>query len=135
MTKQNKKLFLAIGFISLILLFLLLFLKSPAFRVELSKTEDHLEIGNQVSTLPSDYLSGDGWCVSLSYVDTSSVKHTKVGRYPIYIYHGFQKFTSYVNVTDTTAPTVSCSIKNKTLVPGETISVNSLGLKLPELPC
>ena len=116
--------------LSVISLAFILFLKSPAFRVELSKTEDHLEIGTKASTLPDHYLSGDDWCVSLSYVDTSSVKHTKVGRYPIYIYHGFQKFTSYVNVTDTTAPTVSCNIKNKTIVPGEIISVSSLGLNI-----
>lgn len=111
---------------------LILFLKSPLFKVELTTKETHLEIGDTLESNPAFYLSGEDWCVSLSYVDTSSVKKTKVGRYPIYIYHGFNKYTCYVNVTDTLAPVVTCDVKNKTITPGETLSVHTLGLNVQD---
>ena len=131
--KNKKKIVLCIlGIITLLCLSLILFLKSPLFEVELKTTESHLEIGNKAETSPDFYLDGSDWCVALSHVDTSSVKYTKVGRYPVYIYHGFQKYTSYINVTDTTAPVVTCDVKNKTVVPGETVSVNSLGLNIQD---
>ena len=129
---KKQKLLIVFGVLALLCLALVLFLKSPAFKVTLSQRETHLEIGNKAETNPDFYLDGSGWCVAMSYVDTSSVKYTKVGRYPIYIYHGFQKYTSYVNVTDTTAPSISCEIKNKTIVPGDTLSVHSLGLNITD---
>lgn len=135
MTKQRvfpKKLLIFIGILAALCLGLVLFMKSPLFKVTLSTTETHLEIGDKLSNSPSDYLSGEDWCVSLSYVDTSSVKKTKVGRYPIYIYHGFHKYTCYVNVMDTLAPVVTCDVKNKTISPGETVSVDTLGLNIQD---
>ena len=135
MTNANKKfrIFIAVmGTLTMLALGLILFLKSPLFKVELSTKESHLEIGRKASTKPDFYLDGKDWCVSLSHVDASAVKHTKVGRYPVYIYHGFQKLTSYVNVTDTTAPIVSCDVKNKTILPGESISVKMLGLNVKD---
>lgn len=135
MTKLNHKsniLLIVLGTITLLCLMLVLFMKSPFFEVEFTTQEAHLEIGNKPETTPAFYLEGNDLCVSLSHVDTSSVKHTKVGRYPIYIYHGFQKYTSYVNVTDTQAPVVSCDVKTKTIEPGDIISVNSLGLKIKD---
>lgn len=135
MTKQKtvKSKFLIL-FCTLVMLCLgfVLFLKSPLFRVTLETKETHLEIGETLSTAPEDYLSGSEWCVALSFVDTSSVKKTKVGRYPIYIYHGFYKYICYVNVTDTLAPVVTCDVKNKTIVPGETLSVHKLGLHIED---
>ena len=135
MVKQQtaKKGILTILFIlTIILLGFVLFLKSPLFKVTLEKKEIHLEIGETLSTSPKDYLSGEDWCVALSYVDTSSVKKSKVGRYPIRIYHGFNQYICYVNVTDTLAPVVSCDIKNKTVTPGETVSVHNLGLNIQD---
>lgn len=135
MKKLNKKLKIALvifGVVGALLFAVACFLHSPLFKVNLATKESHLEIGTQMTTDPSFYLEGDEWCVNLSIVDTSDVKSTKVGRYPIYIYHGFEKYTFYVNVTDTTAPVVSCDIKNKTIKPGEIISVNSLGLDIQD---
>lgn len=129
---KSKVLIITLGIVSFICLLVVLFLKSPLFEVDLATTETHLEIGNKPETDPAYYLEGSDWCVALSHVDTSSVKYTKVGRYPIYIYHGFQKHTSYVNVTDTTAPTVTCDIKTKTVVPGNIVSINALGLKIKD---
>lgn len=132
-SKQNNKLFLIpIGVIGFLLLSAVLFVQSPLFDVTLAQTEMHLELGTAADTNPATYLEGSQWCVPLSYVDTSNVKKSKVGRYPIHIYHGFDKYTCYVNVTDTTAPVVSCDIKNKTVTPGETVSVESLGLKIED---
>lgn len=130
--RQNvaKRIFVILGILVTIFLGLILFLKSPLFDVTFETKEKHHEIGETLSTSPKDYLSGSDWCVALSYVDTSSVKKTKVGRYPVYIYHGFNKYTCYVNVTDTLAPVVTCDIKNKTITPGETLSVHKLGLNI-----
>ena len=130
--KQKKPIFLISSILALVLLSAVLFLNSPIFHVELTTMESHLEIGHGPETDPHFYLSGHDLGIALSRVDTSSVKHTKVGRYPIYIYHGFQKFTSYVNVTDTTPPIVRCDVKNKTVVPGDTVSVHSLGLNITD---
>lgn len=125
--KHKKMLFIIAGIIAACSLFFL-FLNSPFFAVTLTQKEFHLEAGTKASTNPDTYLDGSDWCVALSYVDTTSVKHTSVGRYPIYIYHGFKKYTTYVNVTDTTAPVVSCDVKNKTIVPGDIVSVHNLGI-------
>lgn len=135
MKQLSKKLKISLavfGVIGLLLLGVTIFLHSPIFQVNLATKESHLEIGSEMTTDPAFYLEGDDWCVKLSMVDTSHVKETKVGRYPIYIYHGFQKYTSYVNVTDTTAPVVDCEVKNKTVKPGDIISVHSLGLDIQD---
>lgn len=136
MTKQrsHKNHLLLIFFCILagVFLSLILFLKLPAFQVKFVTKETHLEIGDVLTKEPSYYLDGQDWCVSLSYVDTSSVKATKVGRYPIYIYHGLEKYTCHVNVTDTLAPVVSCDVKNKTATPGEIVSVHTLGLDIQD---
>ena len=135
MAKQQtakNRLLIIVFILAVFSLGFVLFLKSPLFRVSLETRETHLEIGETLSNKPEDYLSGADWCVPLSYVDTSSVKKTKVGRYPIYIYHGFNKYTCYVNVTDTLAPVVTCDVKNKTITPGETISVHTLGLNIQD---
>lgn len=126
---RKPKILLALfGLIGLLFLGGAVFIYLPAFHVNLVKTESHLEIGNLADTSPSYYL--EGWSAPLSYVDTSNVKEKKVGRYPIYIYHGFDKYTSYVNVTDTTAPVVRCGVKTKTITPGDILSVDSLGLDI-----
>ena len=131
--QHNSKVFLIILCCIVILgISLFLFLKSPLFAVTQKIQETHLEIGETLSKHPADYLEGEDWCVSLSFVDTNSVKKTKVGRYPIYIYHGLNKYTCYVNVMDTLAPVVSCDIKNKTVSPGETVSVHTLGLDIQD---
>ncbi len=135
MAKQplnKKRILLVFGVFTALCLGIFLFLKSPLFEVGFTTTELHLEIGENLSKNPTDYLEGDDWCVALSYVDASSVKKTKVGRYPIHIYHGFHKYTCYVNVTDTLAPVISCDIKNKTITPGQTVSVHSLGLNIQD---
>ena len=129
---KNKRLLIISSLFALLLLSLFLFVKSPVFKVELSTQESHLEIGTKAATDPKAYLSGPNWSVLLSHVDTSSVKYTQVGRYPIYIYHGFQKFISYVNITDTTPPVMLSNIKNKTVESGEIVSVKSLGLNITD---
>ena len=129
---KHKKAIIALGIIAVLCLALILFVKSPFFKVSLAQTETHLEIGTKPDSNPAAYLQGNDWCIPLSIVDTSEVKHTQMGRYPVYIYHGFQKFTSYINVTDTTAPVVKCEIENLTVVPGATVSVHTLGLKIQD---
>lgn len=128
----NKKLLVFFSIIFILFIGIFLFLKSPLFKVSFVTKETPFEIGSTLSTDPDFYLDGADWCVALSYVDTSHVKQNSVGRYPIYIYHGLYKYTCYVNVIDSTAPVVSCDIKNKTVTPGETISVHKLGLQIQD---
>ncbi len=134
--RSSKKIFkimlMLFGVFGLLLLGVVLFMQSPYFEVKQRQTEIHLELGTAAQTNPTSYLTGEDWCVSLSLVDTSALKKKQVGRYPIYIYHGFQKYTCYANVTDTTAPVVTCNVKNKTVTPGEIVSVNSLGLDIKD---
>lgn len=136
MQKQIVKKKRGFGFPCVLILFplllLIIFLKSPLFEVRHTTKEFTFEIGNTLDTSPSAFLDGDNWCVTLSYVDASAVKKTKAGRYPIYIYHGFEKYTTFVTVLDTTPPEVSCDIKNKTVTPGEVVSVHSLGLNIKD---
>ena len=131
-TKKHYHWQLFFGFLGALLLGLVLLMQSPLFDVTLTQNEMHLELGTSASTDAATYLNGAKWSVPLSYVDTSNVKKTKTGRYPIYIYHGFDTYTCYVNVTDTTPPNVSCDIKTKTITPGKIISVHSLGLKIED---
>ena len=128
----NKKFVIVISTIFMLFIGTFLFLKSPLFKVSFVTKETPFEIGSTLNTNPDFYLDGADWCVALSYVDTSNVKQNSVGRYPIYIYHGLYKYTCYVNVIDTTAPVVSCDIKNKTITPGEIISVHKLGLQVQD---
>lgn len=130
--RKNKKLLLVVGIIGLFLLGCIAFMKSSFFEVRLAQTEMHLELGTTPESNPAYYLKGEDWCVALSWVDTSEVKKKQTGRYPIFIYHGFETYTCYVNVTDTTAPEVSCDIKNKTVTPGEIVSVHNLGLHIKD---
>ena len=129
---KSRQFILILGISIALFLGLFLFVQSPLFKVTLATKETHLEAGKKAETNPAFYLDGPDWCIPFSYVDTSSVTYTKVGRYPVYLYHGFQKLTSYVNVVDTTAPTVKCEIKNITVIPGETLSVQKLGLKIQD---
>lgn len=128
-TKKKLKIVLIILVLTICLLVsLFIFMQTPLFEVNLTKEETHLELGTSLERDPSYYLEGDNFSVSLSYVDTSSVNKNKVGRYPVYIYHGFEKYTCYVNVADTTGPVISCNVNTKTITSGETISINSLGV-------
>ena len=131
MTKK-KKIFLIFGIVAAFFVALVVFMKSPLFSVHLSTTEHHMEAGATVEKSPLFYLDEKDWSAVLSYVDTSQVKRTKVGRYPVYIYHGLNKYTSYINVVDTTAPEVSCDVKTKTIKVGDTISVSTLGLDIDD---
>lgn len=130
--QKQKLLFIIAGSISALVVFFFLFLNSPLFEVTHAQKELRLEAGTKPSTDPHTYLEGNNWSVALSYVDTSAVKHNTVGRYPIYINHGFKKYTTYVNIMDTTAPVVKSSVKNKTIVPGAVISAKNFGLEIED---
>ena len=127
-----KTALLTLGIVGVLFLGVLLFMKSPLFEVELAQKEIHLELGSTPDTNPKTYLEGPDWCVPLSRVDVSNVRKTQTGRYPIYISHGFRTYTCYVNVTDTTPPKVTTSIKTKTVTPGQLVSAKSLGLDIED---
>lgn len=130
--KRIKIVLLMFGILAALVLGAIMFMKSPLFAVKLAQTELHLELGEAADTDPSTYLEGADWCVALSRVDTSEVRKRQTGRFPIRIYHGFEQYTCYVNVTDTTPPEVSCNVKSKTVTPGENVAVSTLGLNIED---
>lgn len=130
--KKIKIPLIVIGVFGAVILGLAVFMNTPLFEVEFVTEESHLELGTTAEKDPAYYLEGEDWCVALSYVDTSAVRKNQVGRYPITIYHGFTSYTSYVNVTDTLAPVLSCDIKSKTIPAGDVISVSKLGIKIED---
>ena len=127
--KQLKLWLLIPATLLVVVLGVSLFMMSPLFSVEKATVSITYEAGQTPTFNPSDFLDGDDWCVNLSYVDASSVNHKKVGEYPLYIYHGFEKYTFTVEVVDTTAPKLTCNIKNITIEKGDYITVNTIGLK------
>ena len=106
-----------------------LFMISPLFSVEQTTAPVVHEAGRKPQFTPSDFLTGDSWIVNLSYVDASAVNHKKVGEYPVHIYHGFEKHTATVQVVDTTAPTISGSVSSITIQKGDSVTVNTIGMK------
>ena len=128
-SKKHLWLFLIPGTLVLGLLGIALFMISPLFSVEMTTTSVTLEAGKTPNYNLDDFLDGEDWCVNLSYLDDSAVNHKKVGEYPVYIYHGFEKFTSKVRIIDTTAPSLSCSVKNITIEKGDYITLNTIGMK------
>ena len=106
-----------------------LFMISPLFAVETAQKNITIEAGERVKFAPSEFLDGADWCVNMSFIDDSAVNYKEVGEYPIYIYHGFQKYTAYVRVEDTTAPSLTCNIRNITIQKGDSITVNTIGMK------
>ena len=124
-----KLLLFLLGTIIALALSASLFIMSPLFSVEKVQDTITLEAGKRPRFTPSDFLDGADWCVKMSIVDDSAVNHKKVGKYPIYIYHGFEKYTAHVNVVDTTAPSLECSLQNITIKKGDYITVNTIGMK------
>lgn len=132
MQSQKKKrnvIFILLSLIAVFSVSLFLFMQSPMFDVQLSQDEISLEIGHSIEKSPSYYLEGNAFSVALSFVDASSVQKNEAGRYPIIIYHGFEQYTCYVTVMDTEPPVISCDINTKTVLPGETISIEKLGVR------
>ncbi len=105
-----------------------LFMISPLYAVEDKEPSIILEAGKRPKFEPSDFLKGPKWCVNMSVVDTSYVDHKTVGEYPVYVYHGFEKYTYSIQVKDTTAPTLSCNVKSVTIKKGGYITVNTVGM-------
>lgn len=126
--KKFKKLLLIPITMFFIVIGAVIFMISPLFAVENTYTSLTLEAGRKPDFAPSDFLKGADWCVAMSAVDTSSVDYKTVGEYPVYIYHGFEKYTHTVEVIDTTVPTLECKIKNITVKKGDYITVNTIGM-------
>lgn len=126
---ENKKRILGVMVTTLLVaLSVAFFIASPLFSVELKNDQITIEAGKQITLSPDDFLDGSKWCVALSYLDDSNVNTKKVGEYPIYIYHGYQKYTSTVKVVDTTAPTLNCNVKNITIEKGSYVTTRTIGL-------
>lgn len=127
--KKRKTWLLIPAIFLIVVLGLSLFMISPLFSVEKATDSITHEAGKTPNFSPSDFLDGENWCVNLSYLDASQVNHKKVGEYPLYIYHGFEKYTFTVEIVDTTVPSLTCNMKNITLEKGEYITINSIGIK------
>ena len=129
-SKKKSKLSLMIfGLLFLIIVSFFVFMQTPFSKVNLRETEVYLELGHSPEKSPSYYLDGNAFSILLSYVDISSVEKDTPGQYPITIYHGFDTHTCIVTVSDTEAPELSCDIQTKTVLPGENITIDKLGVR------
>lgn len=106
----------------------ILFMLSPLFAVDAIQTQVYFEAGSRREPSPSDFLTGDSWCVAFSHVDDSSVDYFTPGEYPVYIYHGFEKYLHNVIVQDTTAPQISCNVNTITITKGKSVRLSSMGV-------
>ena len=128
--KRKHRLLFVLVFLPMILLTaVFLFMKSPISNVSLKHPDFQLELGDSLKKSPDYYLEGNSLSVALSYVDSSAVKNNTAGQYPITIYHGFDKYTCTITVSDTTAPQLLCDINTKTVLPGEVITIDKLGIR------
>lgn len=116
-----------LGILCALILIAFILIKSPLFAVEVVRPTITLEAGDNRKLVPTDFLDNNDKTVSLSLIDDTALNRKEVGSYPIYIYHGFDKYTCHVNIVDTTAPTINCDIKNVTVQKDSFVSINSIG--------
>lgn len=76
------------------------------YRIEPLAEEWVVELGEEISDDPADYVRGTEWAVSGTELDFSDVDCDRVGTYELLIHHGWQDFTCEVVVRDTTPPSL-----------------------------
>lgn len=76
------------------------------YRIELLEDEWVIELGDEASDAPADYVRGTEWAISGTELDFSDVDIDRVGTYELYIHHGWQNLTCKIVVRDTTPPTL-----------------------------
>lgn len=76
------------------------------YRIEPLAEEWVVELGDEASDDPADYVRGTEWAVSGTELDFSDVDCDRVGTYELLIHHGWQDFTCEIVVQDTTPPTL-----------------------------
>lgn len=74
------------------------------YKVETITEGFTLELGEELTRDPFDYVTGMEWSVLRSEMDFSDVKENEVGQYTVTLKHGWQEFTYAVTVKDTTPP-------------------------------
>lgn len=79
------------------------------YQVQLTEEEYTIELGEDVSASPEDYLQGLDFAVTRSEVITDEVDTYKVGSYDVIIHHAWQDFTVKINIQDTTPPSLEAA--------------------------
>lgn len=77
-----------------------------------------LELGEELTNDPFQYVSGMEWSVPRSRIDFSEVEEDKVGQYQVYLKHGWQEFAYTVTIRDTTPPELALWEKDFVLQQG-----------------
>ena len=77
-----------------------------------------LELGEELTKDPFQYITGMEWSVPKSRIDFSEVEEDKVGQYQVYLKHGWQKFAYTVTIHDTTPPDLALWEKDLVLQQG-----------------
>lgn len=76
------------------------------YRVEQVTNHFVVELGDEVSTDLSDYITGQEWAVKHSTLDLSGVQEHRTGTFTAVVTHGWQTFTYEIIIQDTKAPKI-----------------------------
>ena len=101
---SKKKKIILISSITTVMIIVALAIGFFSYRVKLVTPASMVELGDEVSIDPFDYLEGFKFAVERSEIDISEVDNFKVGAYEVNIKHAWQNFTVSVTIQDTTPP-------------------------------
>ena len=101
---SKKKKIILISSITTVMIIVALATGFFSYRVKLVTPASMVELGDEVSVDPFDYLEGFKFAVERSEIDISEVDNFKVGAYEVNIKHAWQNFTVSVTIQDTTPP-------------------------------
>lgn len=122
--KVKKRIYVGIIFVGVF--FCALIIGFFCFKVSPKESIIYYELGDTVSSLPSDYLNGNEISVNMASVNLHKVDLTKCGTYKVYIKHFFNIYECEVAIVDTEAPSIIDYCSDKVFALYEEISPEDL---------
>lgn len=132
MKRNYKPLFFTCIFTILLVFIISGIFLLPSFQAEPVSSRIYMELGKKTSTNPETYIECSSWSMPVTFVDISDIDNKTAGSYTATVYHGFQKFTYEVIVSDTTPPKITGSVHSVTVEKGDTVNMNKLGIQIQD---
>ena len=121
---SKKKKIILISSTTTVMIIVALAIGFFSYRVKLVTPASMVELGDEVSIDPFDYLEGFKFAVERSEVDISEVDNFKVGAYEVNIKHAWQNFTVSVTIQDTTPPELNVKEDVQYLLNSQTYKID-----------